>query len=88
MHEKCDFTAIIFCLSNLFTFHKDMNDFLKNKTDDFGSHMRPQRGNSGQKIRQNFTRQERLGALRDFYNGSGAKYSDAAKDFFKQHPDL
>ncbi|GGP72663.1 hypothetical protein GCM10009347_41650 [Shewanella algicola] len=68
--------------------HKDMNDFLKNKTDDFGNHMRPQRGNSGQKIRQNFTRQERLEALRDFYRGEGAKYKDAATDFFKQHSDL
>ncbi len=68
--------------------HKDMNDFLKNKTDDFGNHMRPQRGNSGQKIRQNFTRQERLDALQEFYRGPGAKYKDAAADFFKQHPDL
>ena len=68
--------------------HKDLNDFLKNRTDGFGNHMRPQRGNSGQKIRQNFTRQERLEALRDFYRGPGASYKDAATDFFKQHPGL
>jgi len=68
--------------------HKDLNDYLKNKTDSFGNHMRPQRGNSGQKIRQNFTRQERLEALRDFYRGPGAKYKDAANDFFNQHPGL
>jgi RHS repeat-associated protein len=68
--------------------HRDMNDFLRTRMDELGNHMRPQRGNSGQVIRQNFSRQERLEALRDFYRGPGAKYTDAAHDFFSQHPGL
>lgn len=71
--------------------HKDMNDFLVGKTkviDGDIVHMRPQRGNSGAKIQDNFTRQERLDALAEFYEGSGAKYKDVVEDFFKQHPGL
>lgn len=68
--------------------HRDLNNFLRKIVDGFGNHMRPQRGNSGQVIRQNFARQQRLEALRDFYRGLGAKYKEAASDFFKQHPEL
>jgi len=68
--------------------HRDLNDFLLTRTDKFGNHMRLQRGNSGQDIRQNFSRQERLEALRDFYRGPGATYTDAARDFFRQHTGL
>ena len=50
--------------------------------------MRPQRGNSGADIWDNFTREERLQALAEFYKGPGAKYGDVAEDFFKQHPEL
>ena len=35
--------------------HNDMNKFLRQKTDEFGNHMRPVRGNSGAKIRNFFT---------------------------------
>jgi uncharacterized protein RhaS with RHS repeats len=66
--------------------HRDLNRFLRTRTDRFGNHMRPQRNNSGQEIRQNFSRQERLEALRDFYRGPGSKYENVAKDFFRQHP--
>ena len=66
--------------------HKDLNDFLRTKTDEFGNHMRPQAGNSGEKIQQNFTRDQCIAALCGFYSGPGAKYESAAKDFFKQHP--
>ena len=68
--------------------HKDLNDFLRNKTDNFGSHMRPQRGNSGARIRDNFTRQQRLEAMAEFYKKFRYKYPDSARDFFKQHPGL
>jgi hypothetical protein len=68
--------------------HSDMNDFLRNEADDFGNHMRPQRGNSGADIRANFTRDQRLDALARFYSGPGAKYGQAAADFFAQHPEL
>lgn len=68
--------------------HRDMNDFLRNKTDSVGNHMRPQRGNSGARIRDNFTRQERLDALAEFYKQFRDNYPDSAVDFFKQHPGL
>jgi len=68
--------------------HRDLNNFLRTREDAFGNHMRPQAGNSGVIIRQNFTRQQRLEALRDFYSGPGAIYTDAATGFFAQHPGL
>ncbi|MBL7875142.1 MAG: hypothetical protein JNL53_05730, partial [Cyclobacteriaceae bacterium] len=64
--------------------HKDLNSFLRNIMDDAGSHMRPQRGNSGARIQLNFSPEHRLGAMRDFYSGPGSKYSKAASDFFTQ----
>lgn len=66
--------------------HRDMNDFLKKRTDGFGNDMAPRRGNSGAKIRDNFSRDERVNALRDFYNQNSNRYPDAARDFFNQHP--
>ena len=72
--------------------HKDLNDFLvkKTKKNALGKdvHMRPQRGNSGETIRKNFTEKERLQALEEFYKGPGAKYKEVAKDFFDQNKDL
>jgi hypothetical protein len=38
--------------------------------------MRPQRGNPGARIRDNFTRQERLDALAEFYKHFRDKYLD------------
>ena len=38
-------------------------------------------------IRDNFTRQERIDATGEFYNKNQDKYPDAARDFFKQHPE-
>ena len=67
--------------------HKDLNDHLVQQTDEFGNHMRPQRGNSGAKIRENFTDDQRRDAMADFYNQDKSKYPDAAKDFFDQHPE-
>lgn len=68
--------------------HRDMNNFLRTKTNAQGQHMRPQSNNSGARIRQRFTRQERLRALAEFYTKYGNKYPKAARDFFKQHPKL
>lgn len=67
--------------------HKEMNDFLATKKDSLGNHMRPQRNNSGARIQQNFSREQCVNALCEFYSGPGAKYDGAARDFFKQHPD-
>ena len=66
--------------------HKDLNEHLKGIKDSRGNHMRPQKGNSGATIRKNFTREQRIQAMKDFYKGPGANYAPAAKDFFKQHP--
>ena len=63
----------------------DLNDFLRGTTDEAGNHMRPQPGNSGAKIRENFTREERLQTMADFYRLFGDSYPDAARDFFNQH---
>lgn len=65
--------------------HKDLNNHLVKYKDEAGNHMRPQRGNSGIDIQRNFSPEERIKAMKDFYNGPGSKYKQAAKDFFKQH---
>src|SRR5579871_3739738 len=68
--------------------HNDLNDHLDGYTDGAGNNMRPRRGNSGKKIRRNFSRDERLDALADFYKANRKEYRGAAKDFFDQHPEL
>ncbi|MCX7113689.1 MAG: Hint domain-containing protein [Proteobacteria bacterium] len=65
--------------------HREMNVHLDNYSK-YGRTMRPKRGNCGQKIRATFTRDERLDALGDFYRSNDTKFSDAAFDFFDQHP--
>ncbi len=44
--------------------HKDMNEFLHNQQNEFGDHMRPQSNNNGLEIRNNFTRPQRIDALK------------------------
>jgi RHS repeat-associated protein len=68
--------------------HNDLNTHLEKYKNVKGESMRPTVKNPGAKIRGNFTRPERLKALKDFYKGPGAKYTSAASDFFKQHPSL
>lgn len=69
--------------------HSDLNNFLDTKTTKDGNHsMRPNRGNSGDDIQQNFHRSTLLGALAEFYSNFRNKYPKAAGDFFKQHPHL
>ncbi len=71
--------------------HRDMNAHLETKTKVVNGEvksMRPKRGNSGAKIRKNFTRTERLEALAEFYSNNKKKYPQASADFFAQHPDL
>jgi hypothetical protein len=66
--------------------HKDLNKFLRTKTNGAGKDMMPRRGNSSLKIQSNFTRQERVGAMKEFYNNNKIKYYHARNDFNKQHP--
>lgn len=68
--------------------HKDLNEFLRQKADETGNHMRPQRGNSGERIRGNFSSDELRNAMADFYRKHRSKYKEAAKDFFEQYPSL
>ena len=68
--------------------HRDLNKFLETRRNKAGRHMRPQRGNSGQTIRWTFRREERLKAMAEFYRVNKGKYPEAARDFFKQHPEL
>jgi hypothetical protein len=58
--------------------HKELNEFLK----PLG--MAPSRYNSGAKIQNSFASDKIKQALIDFYKGPGAKYADAARDFFNQ----
>jgi hypothetical protein len=46
--------------------------------------MRPTCINPGREIRNDFDLSERLQALADFYRGPGARFVDAAADFFAQ----
>lgn len=68
--------------------HRDLNNFLRGKTNDAGQHMRPQPRNSGAEIRENFFRSERLNAMAEFYMKFRDKYFNAARDFFKNLPHL
>jgi hypothetical protein len=68
--------------------HKDLNDFLRQRTNAAGDHMRPQSNNSGEQIQIRFSTAERRQAMADFYRQYGDKYADAARDFFAQHPNL
>lgn len=68
--------------------HRDLLEFLRNKTDGRGHDMCPRPGNSGRTIRRNFSRQERLEAMAEFYKKYRNEYPDAARDFFGQHPHL
>lgn len=70
--------------------HSDLNEHLSNYYDENGNTMAPSSTNSGPNIQENFTREERLSALADFYGDPeiAASYPDAAADFFAQHPDL
>jgi len=68
--------------------HNDLNKFLKERKNELGHDMAPRRGNPGSKVRDNFSREERLRALADFYKKFYDKYPKVAEDFFKQHPHL
>ena len=71
--------------------HRDLNAHLETKTKVVNGQtvsMRPKPGNSGAKIRTNFSRQQRLDALAEFYSTNKKKYPQASADFFTQHPHL
>ena len=68
--------------------HTDLNKHLGQVKDAAGHDMAPRRGNSGQQIRSNFSAGERQEAVGDFYKDNAIRYYEAAKDFFKQHPEL
>lgn len=57
--------------------HKELNAFLRK----YG--MAPSRSNPGRLIRENSSGSQIRKVLTDFYKGPGAKYKEAADDFFK-----
>lgn len=59
--------------------HKDMYGFLANKY----ASLIPKAGNTGQMIRQFTSSEFRINAIREFYSGPGAVYTDAAAAFFQ-----
>jgi phage tail protein X len=65
--------------------HNDLNDFLKTKTNAQGYDMLPAPGYPGRVMRDQFTRNERIDAMREFYLKHEAKYQSVADDFFRQH---
>ena len=65
--------------------HKDLNNFLVEKKNALGQHMRPQPRNSGAKIRFNFSRTQRFDAMKQFYDKNWIKYWDARWDFYKNN---
>ena len=68
--------------------HAAMRSFLRLRTDAAGNHMCHTSRNSGARIQRNFSRNELLEALRDFYNGPGSEWPEVVDDFFNQHPTL
>ena len=64
-------------------FHKDFNEYLYQQRNEKGEHMRPQRGNSGMIIRENFKFSVRFDTTRHFYDSHPLKYWDARWDFYK-----
>lgn len=65
--------------------HRDLNDFLKLQTDDFGNHMRPQRGNSGFDIQFRFDRPLRIDVMKTFYDTNRFVYPRSRFDFYQNN---
>ena len=47
--------------------------------------MRPQKGNPGWKIQENFDRSLRINTTKQFYDSNRFKYWDARYDFYKNN---
>ncbi|MBL0745584.1 DUF6443 domain-containing protein [Chryseolinea lacunae] len=64
--------------------HRKLNEFLKQFKAPNGKTMSPGPGNSGQRIRRNFSEEQIIKALSKFYRTVGKEFKKAAKDFFDQ----
>ena len=62
--------------------HQDMNDFLYEQRNELNQHMRPQSNNPGSDIRDNFTRPQRIEALKSFYDTYKWTYPASRYDFY------
>lgn len=65
--------------------HQELNDYLREQQNDLGYHMRPQRGNSGVQIQNNFDPQVRLNTMKNFYDNNRFRYLDARYDFYRNN---
>jgi hypothetical protein len=52
---------------------------------EFGNHMRPQVNNKGIDIQQNFTRPERIDAIKSFYDTYKWTYPKSRYDFYQNN---
>ncbi|TGX79430.1 hypothetical protein E5358_14905, partial [Palleniella muris] len=63
--------------------HKEMNQYLyEMRTSDGLHHMRPQRGNSGSIIQNQFSTGQRFSAMKNFYDLHPFKYAHTRYDFY------
>lgn len=67
------------------SFHNDLNDWLERYKNAQGKSMRPKRGNSGDRIQENFSREELRQAMTDFYSGPCGDKWPAARDAYFQN---
>ena len=65
--------------------HKELNANLKNIHTEQGFDMSPRRNNPGSIIREKFSRELRIGAMKNFYDSNRFKYFDARYDFYKNN---
>ena len=66
--------------------HRDMNTFLETKTRVIGGEtvsMRPKKGNSGATIQENFSKEQRLAALAEFYTINDKKIQIGIRPIFR-----
>jgi hypothetical protein len=61
---------------------EDMRVFMRTMKNSCGQDMQPRVGNTGAMIRANFSKDEILDALRQFYTLNQAKYPEVARQFF------
>ena len=62
--------------------HREMNQYLKEQTNESGYDMQPRRNNPGRQIRENFNRNIRFDATIRFYDQNRFRYWDARRDFY------
>ena len=63
--------------------HREMNQYLKEQTNESGYDMQPRRNNPGWLIRNRFDRDMRIDVTKRFYDLNRFKFPDVRRDFYK-----